>query len=93
MHTLQFLHVWNPNNAEPIVMERVALDTLGPQASTLHTKSLYRLSDASRAALQGCTDDMATTGWSPRGLHWEAPEHASPPDDTTQLRHASVAYQ
>ena len=60
----QFLNVWNPSNAEPLVLERV--EGLDPQqAAWMHTKSLYRLSEASREILNGCTREMCATSCLP----------------------------
>jgi broad specificity phosphatase PhoE len=60
----QFLNVWNPSNAEPLVLERV--EGLDPQrAAWMHTKSLYRLSEASRESLNGCTQEMCATSCLP----------------------------
>lgn len=67
----QFLSVYNAPNAEPLVLERVANDlearTGGP-ISWIHTKSLYRLTDASMNILKGCTSDMCSTTCMPPGL-------------------------
>lgn len=67
----QFMNVFNPPNAEPIVMERVTSDIesrLGGPACWIHTKALYRLTDASMDKLVGCTEDMCSTSWLPRGI-------------------------
>ncbi len=37
-------------------------------------QALYRLSDASRCMLQGCTEDMCSTSWVPRGMTVTRPE-------------------
>ncbi|PSC69817.1 phosphoglycerate mutase [Micractinium conductrix] len=67
----QFLAVWNPGNAEPIVLERVPDSELAPHAVLrMHTKALYRLTPDSKARLTGCTDDMCSTSWTSRGLHF-----------------------
>jgi broad specificity phosphatase PhoE len=67
----QFMRVYNPPNAAPIVLERVSDDTSsranGP-ATWIHTKALYRLSEESMDLLQGCTPDMCETSWMPRGI-------------------------
>lgn len=42
-------------------------------------QALYRLSDASRAMLQGCTEEMCKTSWNPRGMHWDQPADSKPP--------------
>lgn len=60
----QFLNVFNPGNAEPLVLERVDPDEAGlnpSEASWMHTKALYRLSEESRALLKGCSEEMAST--------------------------------
>ena len=68
----QFMKVYNPPNAVPLVLERILPDDAslrsGGPASWIHTKALYKLSDASMNVLQGCTVDMCTTSWVPRGL-------------------------
>ncbi|GAB4814314.1 hypothetical protein N2152v2_001360 [Parachlorella kessleri] len=67
----QFMNVFNPPNAEPIVMERITSDyesRQGGPASWIHTKALYRLTDASMDKLVGCTEDMCSTSWLPRGI-------------------------
>ena len=75
----QFMGVYNPPNAEPLVLERVTEDVdarQGGPTSWIHTKSLYRLSEASMGVLQGCTPEMCSTGWLPRGL---PPNEPRPP--------------
>lgn len=42
-------------------------------------QALYRLSAASRAMLQGCTEEMCETSWSPRGMHWDQQSDSKPP--------------
>jgi broad specificity phosphatase PhoE len=67
----QFMGVYNPPNAVPLVLERIVPDESlrsGGPATWIHTKSLYKLSDDSMKVLQGCTPDMCTTSWVPRGL-------------------------
>ena len=67
----QFMRVYNPPNAVPLVLERVVPDESlrpGGQSAWIHTKALYRLSDDSMKVLQGCTPEMCTTSWLPRGL-------------------------
>ncbi|EFN55417.1 hypothetical protein CHLNCDRAFT_134554 [Chlorella variabilis] len=49
----QFMCVFNPPNAEPLVLER----------------ALYRLSDSSREVIKGCTEDMCQTSWTPRQIN------------------------
>ena len=68
----QFMKVYNPPNAVPLVLERILPDDAsmrsGGPTSWIHTKALYKLSDESMNVLQGCTVDMCTTSWVPRGL-------------------------
>lgn len=67
----QFMRVYNPPNAVPLVLERILPDEslrAGGPAAWIHTKALYKLSDDSMKVLQGCTPDMCTTSWVPRGL-------------------------
>eukprot|EP00208_Stichococcus_sp_RCC1054_P002445 CAMPEP_0206143802 /NCGR_PEP_ID=MMETSP1473-20131121/21850_1 /ASSEMBLY_ACC=CAM_ASM_001109 /TAXON_ID=1461547 /ORGANISM="Stichococcus sp, Strain RCC1054" /LENGTH=483 /DNA_ID=CAMNT_0053539373 /DNA_START=173 /DNA_END=1621 /DNA_ORIENTATION=+ len=64
----QFLEVYNPPNAEPLVLERVPHETearTGGPASWIHTKALYMLADSSKSILRGCTDDMCVTSCRP----------------------------
>ena len=71
----QFMKVYNPPNAVPLVLERILPDASlrsGGPASWIHTKALYKLSDESMSVLQGCTVDMCTTSWVPRGLSEQA---------------------
>jgi len=66
----QFLAVYNPANAEPLVLERLpgeAEARPGGQLAWVHTKALYRLSDESMRILKGCTEDMCMTDHLPRG--------------------------
>ncbi|GLC44437.1 hypothetical protein PLESTB_000469800 [Pleodorina starrii] len=59
----EFLSVYNPANAEPLVLERC------PDAEYTawrHTKSLYRLTDESMRSLRGCTAEMCSTDHLPR---------------------------
>jgi broad specificity phosphatase PhoE len=68
----QFMGVFNPPNAEPLVLERVPTDTearQGGPATWIHTKALYRLSESSREIIKGCTSDMCQTSWAPRGIN------------------------
>lgn len=53
----QFLTVYNPQNAEPIVLERIPQSTTGG-TSWAHTKMLYRMSDDSLKLLNGCSPEM-----------------------------------
>ena len=60
----QMLGVYNPKNAVPLVLERVAEEELVQQGilpELVHTKGLYRLTEASRLKLSGCEPDMCTT--------------------------------
>jgi hypothetical protein len=62
---LQFMSVYNPPNAVPLVLEKV-----GPHAGDctwMHTKSFYRLCPDSMAVLKGCTPDMCATHSLPPG--------------------------
>ena len=53
----EFMGVFNPPNAEPLVLERAAArDARG--AAWVHTKALYRLNAQSRAIVRGCSDEM-----------------------------------
>lgn len=58
-----------------------------------HRQALYRLSESSRAAIPGITEDMCATTWTPRGLHWHDAQEASPEDAPQALRQCSVSYQ
>jgi len=80
----QFMRVYNPPNAAPIVLERVSDETSsranGP-ATWIHTKALYRLSEESMALLEGCTPEMCETSWMPRGIptgEWRRPPEVHP---------------
>lgn len=67
----QFMRVYNPPNAAPVVLERVPdVEAARPDGPTtwIHTKALYRLSTESMDLLQGCTPDMCETSWMPRGF-------------------------
>lgn len=68
----QFMSVFNPPNAEPLVLERVPSDVearQGGPVAWIHTKALYRLSDGSREIIKGCTEDMCQTSWAPRQIN------------------------
>ncbi len=68
----------------PLVLERILPDAStrsGGPASWIHTKALYKLSDESMSVLQGCTVDMCTTSWVPRGLS----EQLIDPDAATHV--------
>ncbi|KAL6759865.1 histidine phosphatase superfamily [Haematococcus lacustris] len=61
----EFLCVYNPPNAEPLVMERMPNQyEAAPDGSVawVHTKALYQLSQESQVVLRGCTADMCSTG-------------------------------
>lgn len=65
----QFLAVYNPPNAEPLVLERVPTEAEarpGGSVAWVHTKALYRLTDESMRILRGCTADMCVTDIMPR---------------------------
>jgi broad specificity phosphatase PhoE len=67
----QFMEVYNPPNAEPLIMERIPSEwesVPGGSTSWMHTKTLYRLAPQSMEVLAGCTPEMCTSSWSPRGL-------------------------
>ncbi|GIL42900.1 hypothetical protein Vafri_727 [Volvox africanus] len=59
----EFLMVFNPANAEPLVLERCPE---GEYSAWRHTKSLYRLTDESMRSLRGCTAEMCSTDHVPR---------------------------
>ncbi|KAI3434838.1 hypothetical protein D9Q98_002893 [Chlorella vulgaris] len=66
----EFLAVYNPPNAQAIILERVPSDTesrAGGPTAWIHTKALYRMHADSRALLEGCTDEMCSTSWLLRG--------------------------
>jgi len=67
----QFMGVYNPPNAVPLVLERIVPEEStrpGGPATWIHTKALYRLSAESMSVLEGCTPDMCTTSVVPRGF-------------------------
>eukprot|EP00892_Ulva_mutabilis_P011078 jgi/Ulvmu1/8342/UM042_0048.1 len=65
----EFLNVYNPPNAVPLVLERVCTkDDASSSLSWIHTKCLYRLSDESRKLLKGVTDEMCRTSEQPNGV-------------------------
>lgn len=65
----EFLNVFNPPNAAPLVLERVcSKDQAAGSLSWIHTKSLYRLSDESRKLLKGVTEEMCRTSDKPNGI-------------------------
>ncbi|PSC69919.1 phosphoglycerate mutase [Micractinium conductrix] len=68
----QFMSVFNPPNAEPLMLERVPDGyeaRQGGPVAWIHTKALYRLSDGSREIIKGCTEEMCQTSWAPRGIN------------------------
>ena len=79
----QFMRVYNPPNAAPVVLERVpdeeASRPNGP-VTWIHTKSLYRLNEESMEFLQGCTPDMCQTSWMPRGIALQGGACKPPPE-------------
>lgn len=85
----QFMRVYNPPNAVPLVLERILPDEslrAGGPAAWIHTKALYKLSDDSMKVLQGCTPDMCTTSWLPRGLSEPAEKKSfGPPREVHEL--------
>lgn len=59
----EFMGVFNPPNAEPLVLERVVHGgeaTPGGPAAWIHTKALYRLTPQSRMVIKGCSDVMCS---------------------------------
>lgn len=57
----QFLKVYNPPNAQPIVLERITSEAEslpGGPASWLHTKTLYQLQPECKELCRGVTNDM-----------------------------------
>jgi broad specificity phosphatase PhoE len=59
----EFLAVFNPPNATPIILERFCSDVEGRNggpAAWMHTKALYRLSSDSMELLKGCTGEMCS---------------------------------
>lgn len=66
----QFMNVYNPPNAEPLILERVPETSearSGGPVSWIHTKALYRLTEESKEVIQGCTDEMCSTSCLPFG--------------------------
>lgn len=53
----QFLTVYNPPNAEPVILERITPHT-SSNASWTHTKMLYKMSEESIGTLRGCSPEM-----------------------------------
>lgn len=77
----QFMGVYNPPNAAPLILERIPDDGAarpGGPVSWIHTKALYKLSAESMVLLQGCTPDMCETSWMPRGLGHKNQHHRPP---------------
>lgn len=66
----QFLTVYNPPNAEPLILERNMVDdaSSGGGSAWLHTKALYTLSEDSKKLLRGVTDDMCRNSLLPNGI-------------------------
>jgi len=63
----EFEEVYNPDNAEPIVLERRSVhDDEDWVKGKLHTKMVYQLSKESAQHIKGCTEDMCMTFHSPR---------------------------
>lgn len=58
----QFLNVYNPPNAKPIILERTEPTTQG-HVAWMHTKMLYRVAPDSLELLRGCTEDMVKPVW------------------------------
>lgn len=56
----QFLRAYNPNNAEPVVLDRNyhGWDLTPQGTSWIHTKALYTLNKQSQERVKGVTDDM-----------------------------------
>ncbi|GFR41068.1 hypothetical protein Agub_g1708 [Astrephomene gubernaculifera] len=61
----EFLSVYNPANADPLVLERTPSSTQ-PVPAWRHTKSLYRLTEGSMRSLRGCSPEMCSTDTLPR---------------------------
>ncbi|CAL8465534.1 g5070 [Coccomyxa elongata] len=57
----ELLMVFNPPNAEPIVLERIPKNEPGSRASWIHTKALYRLRPESKDIIKGCSEEMCST--------------------------------
>lgn len=56
---------------QPLIMERVPEDggsIPDSEASWIHTKALYRLTEESRDIIKGCTAEMCITSCLPTGL-------------------------
>ena len=69
--------VYNPPNAVPLILERT--DYPSADATWVHTKAMYRLSDDSRRVLRGVTQDMCGTSPLPPGASWRAGSFAGDP--------------
>lgn len=57
----EFMGVFNPPNAEPLVLERIVHDdeaAPGGPVYWVHTKALYRLTAQSKAIVRGCSEEM-----------------------------------
>jgi len=84
----QFMGVYNPPNAQPLVLERVASEEAarpGGPTTWIHTKALYTLSEGSMGILQGCTPDMCSTGWLPRGVGKNGCGEVRPPPEVHEF--------
>eukprot|EP01023_Acetabularia_acetabulum_P068482 TRINITY_DN9721_c1_g1_i1.p1 TRINITY_DN9721_c1_g1~~TRINITY_DN9721_c1_g1_i1.p1 ORF type:complete len:443 (-),score=52.55 TRINITY_DN9721_c1_g1_i1:1693-3021(-) len=71
----QFLQVYNPPNAELVIMERAVPEWDAEphsQISWVHTKTLYKLTEESQMVIRGCTDDMCQDSNLPFGLKLKA---------------------
>ncbi|KAJ9527102.1 hypothetical protein QJQ45_025202, partial [Haematococcus lacustris] len=78
----EFLCVYNPPNAEPLVMERMPNQyEAAPDGSVawVHTKALYQLSQESQVVLRGCTADMCSTDHQPRFVLEVSRDPPTPP--------------
>ena len=84
----QMLTVYNPTNAEPLVMERLPRgDLLGYEPRLMHTKGLFRLAKSSLEHLDGCTEDMCSTGSDEVRLVQRELQSGLDPREGTQLEH------
>ena len=63
----EFEEVYNPDNAQPIVLERCPVHEESDWVmGRIHTKMVYQLSKESAKHIKGCTADMCITCHSPR---------------------------
>jgi hypothetical protein len=67
--TMQFMSVYNPPNAVPIVLEKVQWADSRLNDTWVHTKSFYRMSNESMLVLKGCTPDMCCSRVWPPGYY------------------------